>query len=114
LLPYNPTLILDKLPKSIERPITPPPQAVLSVRTLQIPVTPANVAQIQELVKVIAEGGMNDLAIQHLQKLEKGACKALTSAQLQSIANAKMMEVAKEGKSAKTASLVSIMDVLGL
>jgi hypothetical protein len=45
LLPYNLALILDKLPKPIKRPII-PPQAVLSVGTLQIVTNSVNIRTV--------------------------------------------------------------------
>ena len=70
----------------------------MTIGPIQVPITPGNVIEVQELIKSIANQGLNSIILEQLAKLEKGACKAIATIQLQSTANNKLIKAIKEKK----------------
>jgi hypothetical protein len=94
LEPWDPEAILSQLPPlpSI-RPVTPPPSTVsLTIgptgETVQVAITPANVAQVNHLFDWIVEGeNLDPITLQKLQKLRNAASLALADRDLQRAEN---------------------------
>ena len=98
LSPFNPDLVLQALLGYNDSRLITPPSISMTIGSMQVPITPANVLEVQELIKSIADQGLDCIVLERLAKLEKGACKAIATAQLQSTANDKLIKAIKEKK----------------
>ena len=97
LEPYDPEIVMKRLPKRPSRPVTPPSTVTLTGPTgeaVQVPITPANIAQVDELFQRIIEGERQlDLAIVlQIQKLCKVASKAIANVSIQHTTNIDLIE----------------------
>jgi hypothetical protein len=109
LEPLNPEIALAKLPKKPDaRPSTPPSTVTLtgpSGESVQVPITPGNVAQVDELFKRIVEGepGLDPATVLKIQKLCKGASRAIADVSIQRATNVDLItaELTKKKRSSR-------------
>jgi hypothetical protein len=108
LEPLDPEVVLKQLPArpSVNRPITPPSTVTYTGPTgeaIHVPITPANVAQVEELFKRIVEcePQLDPETLLKLQKLSKGASKAIANAFIQRTTNVDLItaELTKKKRS---------------
>ena len=103
LEPFDPDVVLKQLPGqtlATIRPSTPLVIVSLSARgdTVQVPITLANVAQVEELFEQIKKGERLDPAtLMRIKKLMKGATKSIANTKIQQATNAELV-AAKETK----------------
>jgi DDE superfamily endonuclease len=98
LQPFDSKVVLDLLPKQLSTLDSTPDSAPDSAPdSTQIPTTPANIKEVELLFNRIFQGNpsLDTLALSQLQKLQKGACKAIASAETHRITNDRLLEVAK-------------------
>ena len=85
--------MLKQLPKRPSvRPATPPSTITWKGPTgesVEVPITPSNVAEVDKLFKRIVEGEsrLDPATALNIRKLSKGACKAIANASIQRITN---------------------------
>jgi hypothetical protein len=97
-------VVLEQLLKQPLSRLATPPSTVTWTRPtgeeVQVPITPANVAQVDELFQRIIQGEHQlDLAIVlQIQKLRKGASKAMANASIQRTANVDLVEAKLRNK----------------
>jgi len=89
----------------VDRPTTPNSEQISTLvpafqDTLQLAMTPTNVAQVQELIRHIckANGAVDPIALQHLNKIGKGACQAIANAQIQRLTNVQLLAALEQKK----------------
>jgi hypothetical protein len=93
LEPWDPGLVLKQLPdRPSARPNTPPSITTRKGPTgisVEVPFTPLNVAQVERLLKTIVESQsqLNAEVMLGIQKLSKGASKAIANASIQRTTN---------------------------
>jgi len=110
LNPFNPSKVLDQLPKPeleasvLEPPSTPSrttPQDLVNYY-LQVPETPRNSQEAETLFHQLYNHGiLNSTTLHILQKLEKGATKAFTDSRIQQATNNSLIKAAKESRNKK-------------
>jgi len=97
LEPYDPSLVMNQLPKRpLARPITPPSTVTWTGPTgeaIQVPITLANVAQVDELFQRIIKGKhqLDPALVLQIQKLRKGASKAIADSVIQRTTNVELI-----------------------
>lgn len=90
---YDLEVVLNQLPKRpTTQPVTPPSTVTQTGPTgeaVQVPITPANMAQIDELFKQIVEGKhqLDPVIVLQIQKLCKGVSKAMANGLIQRTTN---------------------------
>jgi len=94
---YDPEIVMKWLPKRPSRPVTPPSTVTLTGPTgeaVQVPITPANIAQVDELFQRIIEGErqLDPAIVLQIQKLCKGASKAIANVSIQRTTNIDLIE----------------------
>ena len=92
LVLWDPELVLKQLPKrSFIQPTTPLlniTQKSFTGESIEVLNTPVNVAQVDELFKtIIGQTHLDPAIVLKIQKLRKGACKAIANASIQRTAN---------------------------
>jgi DDE superfamily endonuclease len=98
LEPYNPEVVLRQLPEQPTAQLVTPLSTITwtgpSGEVVQVPITPANIAQVNELFKQIVEGEhkLDSAVILQIQKLRKGASKALANVSIQRTTNVGLIE----------------------
>jgi len=89
LEPYDPEVVMKQLPeRPTARPVTPPSTITWTGpigEAIQVPITPANIAQVDELFERIIKGKhqLDPAIVLQIQKLRKGASKALANVSIQ-------------------------------
>jgi hypothetical protein len=73
-------------------------QIRLKGEVVQVPATPANVKQVEELFNKLPKADLTPETRLRLQKLQKGACKVYANAIIQQTTNAELMTAELERK----------------
>jgi hypothetical protein len=107
LNPWNPDTVMEQLPKrvnpnSISNPRPQTPKLTYTAENgecFQAILTPANVAEVGELVQQVLEGEFHPAIALQIQKLSKVASKAMANAITQSVTNSELLTALKHKKS---------------
>jgi hypothetical protein len=103
--PWNPNIVMDRLPKvaitaSELRPQTPKLTFTAeNGQSFHACLTPANTAQVEQLVQQVLQGELNPAIAFQIRKLSKAASKAIANAVTQSTVNSELLTALKQKKS---------------
>jgi hypothetical protein len=128
LNPFNPEVVIQQLPAvkqdkiTAARPSTPNGGSLTytsaSGDSLQVPITPSNVAQVEELIRGVCQGNgaLDPIILQHIHKLAKGACKAIANVEIQQSTNTELLEAVAQNsrRSKRTGEHYGLARVMGL